>query len=192
MVDLSSEIAEIKVPALTIHSGELATSQQRTALQPSASLAADQLRSKKARMTSKFMAPWQQRGVEAYIAANLHTSIRMADLAQVAQCAPWRFHRSFKRSFGCTPHQYVIRRRIARSQRLMTISNESLVQISAKCGFVDQFHLRNMFRRIVGQPPGAWRRIHNCPDRTGFPFAATQRSAKHSILFISESPSVLV
>jgi AraC-like DNA-binding protein len=161
MVDLSSKIAEIKVPARTIYSGELATSQQRTALmQPSASLAADQSRPKRAPMTSKFMEPWQQRGVEAYIAANLHTSIRMADLAQVAQCAPWRFHRSFKRSFGCTPHQYVIRRRIARSQRLMTISNESLAQISAKCGFVDQFHLRNMFRRLVGQPPGAWRRIH--------------------------------
>ncbi|HEY2462661.1 MAG TPA: AraC family transcriptional regulator [Steroidobacteraceae bacterium] len=152
-------------------------------------------------MTSKFMALWQQRSVEAYIAANLHTTIRMAELAKVAQCTRSRFHRSFKRSFGCTPHQYVIRRRIARTQRLMTISNESLIQISAKCGFVDQFHLRNMFRRVVGQPPGAWRRIHARPVRAEFPHSGPPPGLKSSVLSesanrvarnISESPSSFV
>ncbi len=167
-------------------------------MQPAAFPAADQPRPKMAPMTSKFMAPWQQRSVEAYIAAKLHTTIRIAELARVAQCTASRFHRSFKRSFGCTPHQYVIRRRIARSQRLMTISNESLIRISAKCGFVDQFHLRNMFRKVVGQPPGAWRRIHARPDRADSPLPATPPSLNYLVLsesangvpqITSESPS---
>jgi AraC family transcriptional regulator len=118
-------------------------------------------RSKLRATTSKrALAPWQCRCVEAYIAANLHSRIRMADLAGVAQCGPFRFKRSFKESFGCTPHQYVIRRRVERARRLMMISNESLSRISAECGFVDQFHLSHLFRKIVGQPPGTWRRIH--------------------------------
>src|SRR5260370_3575479 len=205
MVDLPSEIAEITrhVAAPTVGAREIAASQESTqestaVMQPAAFPAADQPSSKMAPMTSKFMAPWQQRSVEAYISANLHATIRMADLARVALCTPSRFHRSFKRSFGCTPYQYVIRRRIARSQRLMTISNESLIRISAKCGFVDQFHLRNMFRKVVGQPPGAWRRIHARPDRADSPLPATPPSLNYLILsesttavppITSESPS---
>ena len=201
MVDLPSENAEITrgIAAAAVSTGEIAASQKRsTVMQPAAFPAADQPRPKMAPMTSKFMAPWQQRSVEAYIAANLHTTIRSAELARVAQCTASRFHRSFKRSFGCTPHQYVIRRRIARSQRLMTISNESLIRISAKCGFVDQFHLRNMFRKVVGQPPGAWRRIHARPDRADSPLPATPPSLNYLVLsesangvpqIISESPS---
>ncbi len=130
--------------------------------------------------TSKYMAPWQERCVEAYISTNLHAKIGSQDLARVAQCSPSRLHRSFKMTFGCTPHQYVIRRRIARAQRLMMISRESLIGISSKCGFVDQFHLRNMFRRVVGQPPGAWRRIHAQLDRMEAPILETPTSPSYS------------
>lgn len=137
-------------------------------MQPGTSVAfsaADQPRSKIASITTKqgVMAPWQRSCVEAYIAANLHSKIRMADLAKVTQCGPCRFKRAFKETFGCTPHQYVIRRRVECAQWLMMISNSSLGRISAECGFVDQFHLSNLFRKIVGQPPGTWRRIHASP-----------------------------
>jgi AraC-like DNA-binding protein len=135
---------------------------------------------KKPSTSSKFMAPWQERCVEAYISANLHAKIGSRDLARVAQCSPSRFHRSFKMTFGCTPHQYVIRRRIARAQRLMVISRESLIGISSKCGFVDQFHLRNLFRRVVGQAPGAWRRIHAQPDRVESSILETPASSSYS------------
>lgn len=204
MIDQTCEIPQITrdVAPAALNSSEIAAAHESTAVvQSAAPETADGLHSKMAPMTSKFMSLWQQRSVEAYIAANLHTTIRMAELAKVAECTPSRFHRSFKTSFGCTPHQYVIRRRIARSQRLMTISNESLVQISDKCGFVDQFHLRNMFRRVVGQPPGAWRRIHARPARAEFPQPAPPSSVDYAALpesanvvppNITESPASFV
>jgi len=104
------------------------------------------------------LALWQCCRVEAYIAANLHSTIRITELAKAAQCGPYRFKRSFKESFGCTPHQYVMRRRVERAQELMMVSRESLGRLSAECGFVDQFHLSNLFRRIVGKSPSTWRR----------------------------------
>lgn len=104
------------------------------------------------------MTLWQRRNVEAYVDANLHSTIRMAELARVAECGRCRFKHSFKEAFGCTPHQYVMRRRVERAQELMIISRASLSQISAECGFVDQFHLSHLFHRIVGQPPSTWRR----------------------------------
>ena len=106
------------------------------------------------------MAAWQARCVQGYIAANLHTTIRMVDLCRVLQFAPDRFRRAFKEKFGYTPHQYVIRRRVERAQSLMLLCDDSLSQISAECGFADQFHLSNLFWRIVGERPGTWRRTH--------------------------------
>jgi AraC family transcriptional regulator len=102
--------------------------------------------------------PCQARCIEGYIACNLQCTIRLADLARVAQLGLDRFRREFKQHFGLTPYQYVIRKRIERAQNLMVISDESLRDISAECGFSDQFHFSNAFCAVVGQRPGAWRR----------------------------------
>jgi AraC family transcriptional regulator len=112
------------------------------------------------------MAPWQARCIEAYIACNLHSTIRIADLSRVVRFSRWRFKRAFKERFGLTPHQYVIRRRVERAQTLMTISSDPLREISVECGFSDQFHFSNLFHKIVGQRPGAWRRLVNAPVET--------------------------
>jgi AraC family transcriptional regulator len=106
------------------------------------------------------MAPWQARCIQAYVAANLHGSIRVMDLIRVVQFSPNRFDSVFKETFGCTPHQYVMRRRIERAQSLLLMSNDPLSKIAAECGFVNQSHLSNLFRRTVGETPGKWRRIH--------------------------------
>jgi AraC-like DNA-binding protein len=109
---------------------------------------------------SKTLAPWQARCIEAYIAANLHRTIRVMDLVRVLKFAPNRFNRVFKATFDCTPHQYVMRRRIARAQRLLLISDDTLGRIAADCGFGNQSHLCNLFRGAMGQPPGEWRRVN--------------------------------
>jgi AraC-like DNA-binding protein len=106
------------------------------------------------------LAPWQARCIEAYIAAHLHSRIRVMDLVRVLKFAPNRFDRVFKATFGCTPHQYVMRRRIARAQKLLLISDDALGRIAADCGFGNQSHLCNLFRKAMGQPPGVWRRVN--------------------------------
>ena len=111
-------------------------------------------------VTRGVMAPWQARCIQGYIAANLHGTIRVMDLVRVVQFSPHRFDRVFKESFGCTPHQYVMRRRIERAQSLLLMSNDPLSQVAAECGFVNQSHLSNLFRKIVGETPGKWRRMH--------------------------------
>jgi transcriptional regulator GlxA family with amidase domain len=106
------------------------------------------------------MAPWQARCIQGHIAANLHGTIRVMDLVRAVQFSPNRFDRVFKESFDCTPHQYVMRRRIERAQSLLLMTNDPLSQVAAECGFVNQSHLSNLFRKIVGETPGNWRRIH--------------------------------
>ena len=106
------------------------------------------------------MAPWQARCIQAYIALNLHTKIRVLDLVRVVRFAPNRFDRVFKKTFDCSPHQYVMRMRIAHARRLLLESDDTLNKIAATCGLGSQSHLSNLFRRMMGQSPGKWRRDH--------------------------------
>jgi AraC family transcriptional regulator len=106
------------------------------------------------------MAPWQARWVQGYIAANLHSTIRVMDLIRVMKFCPNRFGRVFKETFGCTPHQYIICKRIERAKSLMLMSKDTLTQIAMECGFVNQSHLSNLFRKIVGVSPSWWRQTH--------------------------------
>jgi AraC family transcriptional regulator len=110
------------------------------------------------------MAAWQSRCIKAYIGSNLHSTIKVMDLVRVLQFAPNRFERVFKASFGCTPHQYVMRARIVRAQRLLLMSDDSLSKIAAECGFGNQSHLSNLFRKAMGKTPGKWRRLQICLD----------------------------
>ena len=104
------------------------------------------------------LALWQKRRVAAYIAANLSSCIRAADLAHAAALSTGHFFRAFRESFGEPPLAYVTRQRIRRCQELLLSSHASLSEIALDCGMCDQPHLTRVFRRIVGVNPGAWRR----------------------------------
>jgi AraC family transcriptional regulator len=104
------------------------------------------------------LAPWQIRRVTTHIEANLDATIRINDLATLMRLSSFHFCRAFRNSFGDSPHGYVMRRRVERAQGLMLTTNASLVQIAAECGLADQAHLYKLFRRFVGESPGAWRR----------------------------------
>jgi AraC-like DNA-binding protein len=94
------------------------------------------------------------------VAANLHASLRIDDLAIVAHLSRGYFKRAFKVSFGETPHGYLMRMRVERAQQMMLEGQEPLAQIAMACGLADQAHLSRVFRQATGSSPGAWRRRH--------------------------------
>ena len=104
------------------------------------------------------LAPWQIRRVTTHIETNLDAAITTKGLAMLVRLSAFHFCRAFRDSFGESPHGYVTRRRIERAQGLMLTTSASLGQIAADCGFTDQAHLSNLFRRLVGESPGVWRR----------------------------------
>ena len=104
------------------------------------------------------LCPWQIRKVTSYIEAHLDQSIRNEDLALLVRLNPCHFGRAFRNSFGESPHEYVIRRRVERAQGLMLASSAPLSQIALDCGLADQAHLSRLFRRVVGETPRSWRR----------------------------------
>lgn len=108
--------------------------------------------------TGGLLLAWQSRRVREYIDTHIDRRILISDLSEVARRSPAHFARAFKLTFGQTPHAYLMRRRVEFASHLMRVSDESLSDIAATCGFTDQAHLCRLFRQHLGQTPAAWRR----------------------------------
>lgn len=107
------------------------------------------------------LSPWQARKVTSHVEAHLDEPIRNEELAALVRLNPSHFGRAFRNSFGESPHEYVIRRRVERAQALMLSTAAPLSEIALDCGLADQAHLSRLFRRIVGETPRAWRRARS-------------------------------
>jgi AraC-like DNA-binding protein len=79
--------------------------------------------------------------------------------ALAAQAGITSFHliRTFTRSTGVSPHQYLLQVRVERA-RVLLASGEAPSVVAALTGFVDQSHLTGHFKRYVGTTPGNYQR----------------------------------
>lgn len=104
------------------------------------------------------LTPDSMRKISNFIDANLDSTIHIKHLAALCNHSRYYFARVFRQSFGEPPHAYIVRKRIERAKSMMLTGVTPLSQIAVECGLVDQSHLTKLFRRWVGEPPGAWRR----------------------------------
>jgi AraC-like DNA-binding protein len=79
--------------------------------------------------------------------------LEVATLARAAHASTAHFARSFKRAFGETPHQYLLRRRIERAKELLRGTDLSVTEISLDVGFQSLGSFSTVFRNLVGEPP---------------------------------------
>ena len=101
---------------------------------------------------------WQMRRVIAHVEANLSRRVLVQELAGLLDLSASHFCRAFKCTFGTSPRDYMLRRRIEVAQGLMLTTSEPLSSIAVRCGMCDQSHFTRSFQRIVGETPYAWRR----------------------------------
>jgi AraC-like DNA-binding protein len=81
----------------------------------------------------------------------------IAALARIACVSEAHFIRTFRATFGETPHRYLQRRRVERSMFLLRESDRSVTDICLDVGFTSLGTFSRTFREIVGQSPRAYR-----------------------------------
>jgi len=101
---------------------------------------------------------WQARKVLGYIDRQISGRVRVADLCALVGRSEAHFSRSFRGTFGRSPHAFLIRRRVELAAGYMLRTDMCLSDIALGCGFVDQAHLCKHFRAVTGDTPAAWRR----------------------------------
>lgn len=88
---------------------------------------------------------------------------RMADppgleaLAVELGTGPFALLRAFRDAYGMPPHTWLTDARVRRARRLLD-AGTAPAEAAVAVGFTDQPHLNRHFTRIVGVPPGAYRR----------------------------------
>jgi AraC family transcriptional regulator len=100
---------------------------------------------------------WRVRRLKQHVDANLAETVRIKDVARVVGLSPSHFSRSFGHHFGFPFGVYLRCRRIEMAQSLMLTTEAPLCEIALSCGMTDQAHFSRVFRKVVGQPPNAWR-----------------------------------
>jgi transcriptional regulator GlxA family with amidase domain len=78
-------------------------------------------------------------------------------LARIAHVSQAHFIRSFRATFGETPHRYLQRRRVERAMFLLRQTDDSVTDICFEVGFASLGTFSRTFRAIVGASPTAYR-----------------------------------
>jgi len=122
---------------------------------------------------------WQARKVRDYIDSHITGPVLVSDLCALVQRSEAHFSRSFKRTFGESPHAFLVRRRVELAAQYMLTTDAFLSDIALRCGFTDQAHLCKQFRQAAGQTPAAWRRAHRSHrDENGTPLWSALRQPR--------------
>lgn len=78
-----------------------------------------------------------------------------------------QFERSFRKSLGSSPRQYVLRLRLEAASRHLAESDATIAAIALESGYHDHANFTRSFRQIMGLAPSAYRREHQQPRSRG-------------------------
>ena len=95
--------------------------------------------------------------MQTFVDEHLAADLTVDELADAADLSSSSLGRRFKATVGTTPWRYVLQRRIDAAKRLLEATDRSLAAIAFDTGFYDQPHFTRAFKRLEGQPPGAYR-----------------------------------
>ena len=101
----------------------------------------------------------QLRRILEFITANLHTDLRLAQMATELSMTPFHFVRLFRNSLGTSPYQYVLDQRLRRAQALLKTSSLSVQAIAGLTGWNSAANFVRTFRQQFGVTPQRWRSL---------------------------------
>lgn len=96
--------------------------------------------------------------VKSYLDENYMEEISLEKIAQAVRANIYYLSHAFKDMSGYAPMQYVTRRRIGEAQNLLISTSRSITDIAMQVGYSNSNYFQNVFRSIVGMPPGQYRR----------------------------------
>ncbi|MFM7411990.1 MAG: helix-turn-helix domain-containing protein [Planctomycetota bacterium] len=93
-----------------------------------------------------------------HVVTQYRRPLAVGDLARRAGLSASQLQREFRRLFGMTVGDYVLRLRLLMAQRRLRLTTDAAGRIAIDCGFYDQAHFTRAFKRHTGQTPLEYRR----------------------------------
>src|SRR5918993_1019995 len=83
--------------------------------------------------------------------------LEVEDLAKAAGLSKAHFSREFRRTFGESPHVYLLTRRLERAAALLQNTDYSVAEICLEVGLQGVGSFTTSFKRMYGKTPTAYR-----------------------------------
>ena len=106
-------------------------------------------------------------------------------LARIALTSEAHFIRTFKQTFGETPHRYLQRRRLERAMALLRETERPVTEICLDVGFASLGSFSRTFTKVVGMSPTAYREAW----RTGAGTAGYVPDVRGDVVDAAEEPA---
>jgi AraC-like DNA-binding protein len=79
------------------------------------------------------------------------------DMARAAGLSRAHFSREFRRTFGLSPHAYLLTRRLERAAELLRVTDNSVAEVCTSVGLQSVGSFTTSFKRMFGLTPTAYR-----------------------------------
>lgn len=100
-----------------------------------------------------------------YFRHNIQAPLSIAQVAAYHSFSPAYFSTLFRQHFGVPPRTHLRHIKLEKGSELLTTSDLSIKEISARCGFVDAAHFTKAFKQKHRLTPGAYRlKANDLPD----------------------------
>ena len=82
-------------------------------------------------------------------------------IASKSALAPNYFHRMFKKNFGLTPFNYMLRLRMEIAIRLLTTTSKSVKEVAFEAGYESEFYFYRQFKNHYKYSPGKLKKMRH-------------------------------
>jgi len=96
--------------------------------------------------------------VVGYIKQHLAEPLTVEKLSDMACMSKATFFRVFKREFGLTPVEFIIRERLAEAKRLLRQPLTTVAEACFRVGFNNTGYFQSLFKKYEGITPGAYKK----------------------------------
>jgi AraC family transcriptional regulator len=91
--------------------------------------------------------------VERYMREHLERNLPLTELAALVGLGPRQFTDCFRRTFGTSPHRYLVALRLKEAASLLRCGRREIAEVALSLGFSSQSHFSAAFRKYYGITP---------------------------------------
>ncbi len=103
---------------------------------------------------------YQMKSIMEYIDSHFTENINLDDLSAAFYMNKYYITREFKKEYGETIFQHIIKRRIDYAKELLSSTNETIEDIAEICGFNDQSYFSRQFKKVTGINSLCYRKLN--------------------------------
>ena len=115
------------------------------------------VRHRPVRISRGGLGPARLRRIKDLVQAKVEEDLTLDEMAQSIGLSTAHFARTFRKSTGETPHQFVVRQRLERAKTMLRAQDARVLDVAVACGFKTQQHFAQVFRDVCGISPSGYR-----------------------------------